>query len=619
MADDVRRALEEMVPELEDMEDRGYFSKSEIKQIIQKRQNFEYNLRRRAALQSDFLRYIDYENNLERLRQLRKKQRVIEGADTLADHCIVRRTHFIYERACRKFRGDLSLWSRWIEFCKQSKSTRQMSRVLTRALQLHSTCASLWTYAAAWEFDHNANAVAARALMQRGLRMCKESPRIWHEYFKMELLYAARLVARRKVLLGSVGGGGSGAGGGEDEATIAVLKGAVAKVVYNNAVSSAFGSDFEFRAEFLRVLQSTVGGSAGGLLSGGGVEDLEEHIMQDMESTFGSTSPKIVSLKAHRILSTKRATTTTASATDDNDEKENAWKEAMDLFSIALQECDTQEKKRALDEEYLRFLGRSVRDRLHKGDGPMAMLLIERYIEHCRVVVVAGQQGYENYALSAALAYLRIGRVDKAAETLTVVEVTGARGNTILVGLHSILSSIGGIRRTTPTTGVTEGDLVRLVEMDVDNEETWYVALRTAIAHNYGLKPFATLLVHRQRGRARGPVRGDMGGAAAAIVSGHWSLYGPREAREFYNELFALPLPGGEVVHAVLDAELSLVGAEEGEGEAAALPGSKIREIFEIGVDSYGDVDEELWLRYLKFEYGRRGGGIGVGRCIGGR
>ena len=55
-------------------------------------------------------------------------------------------------------------------------------------------------YAAAWEFEHNRNAAASRALMQRGLRMCPDSPELWAEYFRMELLYAQMLRARREIL-----------------------------------------------------------------------------------------------------------------------------------------------------------------------------------------------------------------------------------------------------------------------------------------------------------------------------------------------------------------------------------------------------------------------------------
>ena len=49
----------------------------------------------------------------------------------------MRRIHFIYERATRKFRGDLDLWRRWLAYCRASKSNKQTSKTLTRALQLH--------------------------------------------------------------------------------------------------------------------------------------------------------------------------------------------------------------------------------------------------------------------------------------------------------------------------------------------------------------------------------------------------------------------------------------------------------------------------------------------------
>lgn len=72
--------------------------------------------------------------------------------------------------------------------------------MLTKALQLHPTASGLWSYAAAWEFEHNSNAAAARTLMQRGLRMCKSSQQLWLEYFRMELMYAHKLGARRRLL-----------------------------------------------------------------------------------------------------------------------------------------------------------------------------------------------------------------------------------------------------------------------------------------------------------------------------------------------------------------------------------------------------------------------------------
>ena len=44
--------------------------------------------------------------------------------------------------------------------------------------------------------------------MQRALRMCAESAKLWAEYFRMELLYAAKLHTRRKVLGLEAGAGG---------------------------------------------------------------------------------------------------------------------------------------------------------------------------------------------------------------------------------------------------------------------------------------------------------------------------------------------------------------------------------------------------------------------------
>ena len=74
-------------------------------------------------------RYIEYEQQVESLRLMRKKLRRLHGKPSLADHAGVRRVHFIFERATRKFAGDLGLWSRWLAYCRASGSTRRTSRV----------------------------------------------------------------------------------------------------------------------------------------------------------------------------------------------------------------------------------------------------------------------------------------------------------------------------------------------------------------------------------------------------------------------------------------------------------------------------------------------------------
>lgn len=76
-------------------------------------------------------RYAEYETKLEALRVHRKALMGLQGKTTLADYAIVKRIHLIFERATRKFRGDLRVWLKWLHFCRTSGSTRQISRVYT--------------------------------------------------------------------------------------------------------------------------------------------------------------------------------------------------------------------------------------------------------------------------------------------------------------------------------------------------------------------------------------------------------------------------------------------------------------------------------------------------------
>lgn len=112
----------------------------------------------------------------------------------------------IYELALKRFKGDIDLWFRYLEFCRQRKNGR-MKKTLAKLVRFHPKVPGVWIYAAAWEFDHNLNVVAARALMQEGLRVCPTSEDLWVEYLRMELTYLNKLKARKVAL-------------GEDEGTL---------------------------------------------------------------------------------------------------------------------------------------------------------------------------------------------------------------------------------------------------------------------------------------------------------------------------------------------------------------------------------------------------------------
>ena len=59
--------MEQMLPELEDLEERGYFNKGEIKLILRRRAYFEYLMKRKTVLKADVLRYATRTHELRRV------------------------------------------------------------------------------------------------------------------------------------------------------------------------------------------------------------------------------------------------------------------------------------------------------------------------------------------------------------------------------------------------------------------------------------------------------------------------------------------------------------------------------------------------------------------------
>jgi U3 small nucleolar RNA-associated protein 6 len=159
--------------------------------------DFEYRLRRRAAERRDFERYI--EMTLERLLKMRRDRLGIKKGKGTGKFSCVQHIHFIFDRAVKKFRGDVDLWLEWIAYAKSEMSSKVLSKIFARSLQLHPRNAKLWVHAAAYEWDMG-NVTASRALLQRGIRLNSKAEELWSEYFRMEVLFTARLAERRRVL-----------------------------------------------------------------------------------------------------------------------------------------------------------------------------------------------------------------------------------------------------------------------------------------------------------------------------------------------------------------------------------------------------------------------------------
>ncbi|XP_046582827.1 U3 small nucleolar RNA-associated protein 6 homolog [Haliotis rubra] len=225
MAEFVQQSIEEMLPELEQMERVKLFTKAETRQILKKRQSYEYKLRRRTKCREDFLQYIQYEVNVLKLVEKRREGSGCTYKRLEIDVAIIQRIHKLFRLVCLRFQDDVKLWLSHIEFCKSRNERSYVSRLYTRMLQVHNKKPDLWIMAAKWEFEANVNPENARTLLQRGLRFNDTSKQLWIEYYRLELLYAEKLRKRRELLeeLADV----------EEEA---VLSGKVAQIVYRKAV-----------------------------------------------------------------------------------------------------------------------------------------------------------------------------------------------------------------------------------------------------------------------------------------------------------------------------------------------------------------------------------------------
>ena len=192
-SDKVRFLQERSVPELQELARKGIFTKDEIASIAKKRSDFEHILNARGSKPQDYIRYTEYEMNLESLRRKRVKRLGVR----ISNHTGQRRIDFVLYRATKKFPGDVGLWMQYITFAQKQGSNKKVSQLLTSVLRLHPTKPELWIHAAT---IGTTNITEARSYMQRGLRLCGSSERLWVEYAKLEMMHISKIAGRKRIL-----------------------------------------------------------------------------------------------------------------------------------------------------------------------------------------------------------------------------------------------------------------------------------------------------------------------------------------------------------------------------------------------------------------------------------
>ncbi|KPV71623.1 uncharacterized protein RHOBADRAFT_56467, partial [Rhodotorula graminis WP1] len=216
----VQLALERFLPELRDLEQKKVFTRDEISDIVAKRRGFELSLAQgRGTKPTDFLRYIDYERKLDKLRKARAARIASAGTKSLSDHSISAHVTQLHRLAVRRFPESLTLWDASIAHSLTQASPLLVSRTLAAAIAMHPTHTPYWVLASQWESDGDrkgmggGNTEGARRLCMRALRFLKgrkgarrddgvDGPEelVWREWIRVEVAFVERLRERWQVL-----------------------------------------------------------------------------------------------------------------------------------------------------------------------------------------------------------------------------------------------------------------------------------------------------------------------------------------------------------------------------------------------------------------------------------
>lgn len=222
MAEIVEYRVDRTLEELNLLVEFGLFTDAQAKKVVQKRQDFEYRLRRRKRTELDYLEYIKYEiNMLESIDGYRKtviknyyKQKRTESdkdldqrilllqAKKLNDVVRSRSAHIssLFRKLTSSFQFNKMLWQAYIDFAISRKWNTRVTALYWRLLRVASNDQNIWIAAASHEIEVNKAYDSARSLYLRALRHHPNSSAIWFEYFKMEMKFMQVVKQRARVV-----------------------------------------------------------------------------------------------------------------------------------------------------------------------------------------------------------------------------------------------------------------------------------------------------------------------------------------------------------------------------------------------------------------------------------
>ncbi|XP_061687228.1 U3 small nucleolar RNA-associated protein 6 homolog [Syngnathoides biaculeatus] len=259
MAEVVQQRIEDRIPELEQLERVGLFTKKEVKAIIKRVTSLEYKLHRLIVNKDDFIGYIQYEINVLELIKKRRAHIRYHFKREEIEFPIIHRINSVFRRATNKWKNDVQLWLSHVAFCKKWSTRGQLSKVFSAMLAIHPDKPALWIMAAKSELEERNSSESARHLFLRALRFHPGNKKVYQEYFRMELLHCEKLRKQKEQLEQAQ------IDIGEYEFSAEILSGKLAMVVYNDATDknkeAAFvisllniASIFDFTKDFQEVI-----------------------------------------------------------------------------------------------------------------------------------------------------------------------------------------------------------------------------------------------------------------------------------------------------------------------------------------------------------------------------
>ncbi|KAF1395088.1 hypothetical protein PFLUV_G00007920 [Perca fluviatilis] len=271
MAEIVQHRIEERIPELEQLERVGLFTKKEVKSIIKRATALEYKLHRLIINKEDFIAYIQYEINVLELIKKRRAHIHYQFKKEEIEFPVIHRINSVFRRATNKWKDDVQLWLSHVAFCKKWATKGQISKVFSAMLAIHPDKPALWIMAAKNELEDRNSSESARHLFLRALRFHPDNKKVYQEYFRMELLHCEKLRKQKKELEKAE------MDLGEYEFSPEILSGKLAEVVYRDATGKIKEAEFVISLLNIAAIFDFT-------------KELQDFILQDLQANYTEDS-----------------------------------------------------------------------------------------------------------------------------------------------------------------------------------------------------------------------------------------------------------------------------------------------------------------------------------------